>query len=140
MQIFGSDNQKTFRIWLFRTMCFSVQLRFYDCYSEPVKTRRHIADLMERKREEQKEAERGKLREKEHIMIIFGHWIMYLHLGELQALVRVLISRMCNQRNPFCCRAQLRPSPPSHQSFKCLDPATTNTACHNLTVQFMFIL
>lgn len=94
-----------------------------------MKTRSHLADLMERKK-----AERGRERRNEREGTYNDYlWLLdYVPvLGELQAFVGVLISRVCNQRNPFCCGAQPRPSPPSHQSSECLDPATTNTVCHN---------
>lgn len=60
-------------------------------------------------------------------------------LKELLVPMDVLISRLCNQRNLFfpVLKAQQRQSPPSHQSSKHSDPATTHTkSCE----QFAFIL
>lgn len=48
-----------------------------------VKTHSHPADLMERKRRKSSERQ-GKRRE--HTMIIFGHWIMYLYLESCRPL------------------------------------------------------
>lgn len=61
-------------------------------------------------------------------------------LRELLVPVGVLISRLCNQRTLFffpVLKAQQRQSPPSHQSSKHSDPASTHTkSCE----QFAFIL
>lgn len=127
----GTDNRNIFS----RTMQFNLLSK---CFYEP--THSHSAELMERERGK---AERGRERKnkKEGTNNDYLWPLDYVPvLGELQAFVGVLISRVCNQRNPFCCRAQPRPSPPSHQSSECLDPATANTVCHNFCVQFVFIL
>lgn len=137
---FGTDNRNIFRTWFSRTTQYNSHSKcFYDCFYEPTKGHSHPVDLMEGKR---RKAVRGRERKNKKEGTYNDYlWPMgYVPvLGELQAFVGVLISQVCNQRNPFCCRAQPRPSLPSHQSSECSDPATTNTVCHNFCVQFVFM-
>lgn len=107
----GRDNRNIFKTWLSRTMQFNLHSKcVYDRFYEPTKTRSHPADLMERKIGE---AVRGRGRKTEKGTCNDYLWPLdYVPvLGEPQAFVGVLISRVCNRRNPFCCRAQ-----PSHLS------------------------
>lgn len=131
---FGTDNRSIFKTWFSWTVLHNLLSEcLYDC------SWRLTATLLTSWKENEGKAVRGRERERTHNDYLWP--LDYVPvLGELQAFVGVLISRVCNQRNPFCCRAQPRPSLPSHQSSECLGPDTTNTVCHNFCVQFVFAL
>lgn len=110
------------------------------CFYEPVKTHSQPADLMKRKKRNEERGRERNNETKETYNDYFWPLDYVPVVGALEAFVGVLILRVCNHGNPFCCRAQPRPSPQSHQSSECLDPATTNTIFHKFYEQFVFIV